>query len=244
MSNPTIDLMQDHRSVRAYEPAGVDRSTIVEAVKAAQMASTSSNVQAYCALNVTDTDQRHRLAELCGNQRQVAESGAFLVICADARRHGLLAERQAQSCAQNLETFLVAIVDASLFAQNLALAFESEGLGICYIGGVRNALEDVDELLDLPKGVMPLFGMCVGVPRSRPGRKPRLPVEAVLFDNLYPDDASMLDMIDAYDATMEKHYGGRGAEGRTWSGAIVRRYYASRRNSLAAYYESKGARLI
>lgn len=243
MSNPIVDLMTDHRSVRSYEPEVVGRERIRAAVAAAQMASTSSHVQAYSVLNISDRTKRQRLAELCGNQRQVAEAGALLIVCGDMRRHWLLADRAGECCAQNLETFIVTLVDASLFAQNLSLAFESEGLGICYIGGLRNALDEVDAMLELPQNVLPLFGLTVGVPKSRPAKKPRLPIDAVLFEDGYPDDASLLTMIDDFDSTMTAHYTERGVEGRNWSGAIVNRHCSCRRESLAAYYEGKGARL-
>ncbi|GAA3328274.1 hypothetical protein GCM10020331_071590 [Ectobacillus funiculus] len=45
------------------------------------------------------------------------------------------------------------------------------GLGICYIGGLRNNLEEVAKLLNTPKYVIPLFGMTVGYPVHEPGKK-------------------------------------------------------------------------
>ena len=33
---------------------------------------------------------------------------------------------------------MVTVIDAALAAQNAAIAAESMGLGICYIGGIRN----------------------------------------------------------------------------------------------------------
>jgi hypothetical protein len=165
------------------------------------------------------------------------------VICGDVRRHRLVAERDGQAFEQSLETFLVATIDATLFAQNLSLAFESVGLGICYIGGIRNRLHEVDALLELPLGVFPLYGICVGTPERRPSRKPRLPLEAVLYDNAYPDDESALALIDEYDKTMAEYYEGRGVSGRAWSPTVARRFTTRKRPNLAGFYESKGAKL-
>jgi hypothetical protein len=137
----------------------------------------------------------------------------------------------------------VSVVDASLFAQNLGLAAESRGLGLCYIGGLRNDLPAVDALLELPEGVYPLFGLCLGVPATRPARKPRLPVEALLVEERYPDDATMLELIDGYDASMAAYYAERGLSGRDWSGGVLRKNAVARRQGLLDYYTDKGARL-
>src|SRR5699024_9566544 len=67
----------------------------------------------------------------------------------------------------------VAVVDTALFGQNFALAAESMGYGICYIGGVRNNPKQISELFNLPEHVIPLFGMTVGVPVKLNEVKPR-----------------------------------------------------------------------
>ena len=46
-----------------------------------------------------------------------------------------------------------------LFAQNLVIAAESKGFGICYIGGVRNEPAAISQLFELPTGVFPLFAI-------------------------------------------------------------------------------------
>lgn len=241
MPSPVVSLMANHRSVREFEVSEVPRETVETAVRAAQMASTSSHGQAYVAIRVTDLEVRTSIAAIAGGQRQVADAGAFLVICGDLRRHTLLAERAGLQHQQSLETFLVAVVDASLFSQNLALAFEAEGLGICFIGGLRNNLDDIDRLLGLPDGVLPLYGLAVGKPRAMPGAKPRLPVDAVLSDDSYPTDEAMLELIAAYDAEMGEYYESRGAKGRDWSHGVVRRYQSGIRETLGDYYKRKGA---
>lgn len=241
--NPTIDLLKRHRSIRAFAPEPVPDEHIRRAVEAGQAASTSSAVQAYAVLNVTDAEARRALIQLTGGQPKVAEAGAFLVICGDLRRHRLAARLHETTHRDSLETFLVAAIDASLFAQNLALALESLGYGICYIGGLRNSLPEVDRLLALPEGVLPFYGMCVGVPAESPGARPRLPVEAVLFDDRYPDDEEMLEMIRRYDADYGHDTTSRGGAARTWSGAMARLFSDARRPNIAPYYLSKGASL-
>ncbi len=243
VAETVLSLLHAHRSIRDYAPEAIDDATIARAVCAAQMASTSSNVQAYCLLQVTDPEKRRQLAELAGGQAQVATAGAFFVVCGDCRRHALICEREGGPCETNFETFLVATIDAALFAQNLAVAFEAMGYGMCYIGGLRNDLPAVDRLLELPRHVFPYFGLCVGRPAAKPDTKPRLPVEAVWFKDAYPGDAEMLERVGEYDARMTAYYEERIGKRRDWSTAIRRLRGQRKREELADYYRGKGAAL-
>jgi len=239
--NPTLELIARHRSHRDFDDVPLDDETIERVVAAAQHAATSSHVQAYSLLRVTDAARRAELARLCGEQAHIATAGGFFVVCADQRRHQLVAERAAQPCVANLETFLVGVVDASLFAQNVVLGFESLGLGTCYIGGLRNELAAVDRLLELPAGVLPLFGLCVGVPRSDPGQRPRLPLAAIYHVDRYASDADLHEWIADHDRAMAAYYEARGLPGRDWSGGTWRKLRVARRTHLAAFYRAKGA---
>ena len=241
--SPVLACMRAHRSIRRFAEEPLSDAALQQAVEAAQMAATSSNIQAYSVLRIRDRERRARLAELCGGQTQVEKSGAFLVINADIRRHLLVAEAQGQPNEQNLECFLQAVVDASLFAQNLALALESMGYGICYIGGLRNQLPEVDELLKLPQGVLPVYGLCVGRPAEEPGTRPRLRPSAILFDEEYPSDEQVRSDIAEYDERMGRYYEERGKPGYDWSRGLSRVFGRKRREHLKGYYERKGASL-
>ncbi|VAX42237.1 hypothetical protein MNBD_PLANCTO03-1414, partial [hydrothermal vent metagenome] len=185
--NPTIDLLNAHRSVRAFAADAVPAEHLAAAIHAGQMASTSSAVQAYCVINITDPATRRECAELAGNQTYVETAPLFLLFCADSRRHRLACQEDDTHYDTRLEAFLIATIDTSLFAQNVAVAFEAMGYGICYIGGIRNDLPRLDALLGLPEGVYPLYGLCVGTPAARDGatplQRPRLPLEAVLMQD-------------------------------------------------------------
>jgi len=241
--NPTLETMRAHRSIRRFRGEPVPDGDVTEAVASAQMAATSSNVQAYSLIRVRDPHERAEIAELAGGQEHVERAGAFFVVCADQRRHRLLAAANGRAYAPNLETFLVAVVDASLFAQNLALAFESQGYGICYVGGIRNDLPRLDRVLELPGDVLPLYGMSVGVPAEDPGTRPRLSPEAVCFDGRYPDDERLARLVAEYDERMSRYYAERGKPGYDWSGGVVRKFERRWREELAGFYSEKGALL-
>ena len=235
-----LGVLAAHSTVRAFESTPLVTGDLERAIAAAQCAATSSNMQGYGLIAVEDVTERARLAELCGNQPQVREAGAFLIVCGDLARQARVCERAGAPLAVNLEAFLLATIDAALFAQNLVVALESLGYGTCYIGGLRNRLPEVDLLLELPRLVLPLFGLCVGTPRERPATKPRLAPQAVLHRGRYRDAAATLLDVDEYDARMYAHFAARGKPNHTWSGALARLLAEPRRSHLYDYYRTKG----
>ncbi len=241
--NETISLIRRHRSVRDYADAAVPDDHVRLAVEAGQAASTSSAIQSYCVLRIRDDGHRRRLAELCGNQDHITRCGAFFVVCGDSRRHRLLCRRAGRTYDARLEAFLLAVIDATLFAQNLVLAFESLGYGICYIGGLRNNLAEVDQLLEIPPGVYPLYGLCVGVPDEEPTPRPRLGADAVLFDDRYPDDEEILRLVEAYDTVYRRWLDERGVAHDDWSNRMAEKFAEPRRTDVGPYYRGKGADL-
>jgi len=247
--NPTIDLLLAHRSVRSFAGDPVPAVHLDDAIRAGQMASTSSAVQTYCAINITDPTARREIAELAGNQRYVESAPTFLVFCADSRRHRLACGSQNTRYDTRLEAFLVGVIDTALFAQNVAAAFESMGYGICFIGGIRNDLPRLDALLGLPEGVYPLFGMCVGKPNPARAttQRPRLPLAAVLMHDRYHDDKTIRVYAAEYDDTYRRYLAARGAPAdqidAAWDRRMASLHSAPRRTGLAAFYTGKGARL-
>ena len=189
MSTSTIELIHRHGSVRHYRPDPVPTEMVETLVAAAQRSSTSSNLQMMSVVAVTDADKRKRLAELCGNQSHIAEAPVFMAWCADLNRLERVCQlRGYKQVAEYVENFLLATVDTAIASQTAALAAESLGLGICYIGSIRNNPRAVIELLALPHLVFPVTGMTVGWPAAAPRLRPRLATEAVLYWETYNRD--------------------------------------------------------
>ena len=215
--NDVIKLLNAHRSIRKFTDQAIPQGLLRELIQAGQAAATSSHVQAYTVIHVKDAANREAIAELAGGQGYVASSAAFLVFCADMKRPTEASERTGANVERGMtEQLLVATVDTALMAQNVAVAAESEGLGICYIGGIRNNPEAVSELLRLPAHVYPVFGMYLGYPAHQPEVKPRLPVEAILKEDYYTEDS---DHVAAFDDTMQAYYQSRssGNKNSDWS---------------------------
>lgn len=237
-----IDLLTKHASVRRYKDEPISKEVVEELVRAGQHAASSHFVQSYSVIHVTDTEKRGQLAELSKNRRQFYTAGAVLVFCIDYYRleHAakLLGRTIDYSVAENV---LVGAIDVGLFAQNVAIAAESKGYGICYIGGVRNAPQEISDVLELPKGVVPVFGMSIGVPDEANEVKPRLPLGAVLHENSY-DVEKYDELLPAYDKTMQTYYTSRSTNQKeaTWSGDMADFLENPRRPHMKEFMNKKG----
>jgi len=241
-NNPVLAVMCNHRSVRKFEKRAIPGELLERLVACGQAASSSSFIQAYSIVRVTDPDHRAAIAEAAGGQAWVSEAPEFLVFCADLQRvnhccvKAGLGELEGQT-----EHFIAATVDAALLAQNILLAAESEGLGGVFIGGIRNDPERVCELLALPDLVYPVFGMCLGWPAQAPQGKPRLPVQAVLHDDGYRLERVAGD-VEAYDRLMAAYYGSRAENVRRsdWSTQTARAVQGKKREHMLGFLRRRG----
>lgn len=201
--NNIFDILGSHRSIRKYTDQPVDKKLLDQILDSARQAPTSSNLQAYSIIVVRDPAKKKLLAEYCGNQAWIEQCPVFLAICPDLRRlHEVCRLRGYSMKDQYLEIFLVSVVDASLVAQNIAVASEASGLGICMIGAIRNNPDKVCELLKLPDRVFPLMGMCLGHPDHEPMIKPRLPHDLAIHLEEYNSDL-LTSLLADYDRAIQ-----------------------------------------
>lgn len=240
--NETIALLNRHRSIRRFKPDPIPEEHFTAIIQSAQRAPTSSNMQAYSVIAVTDPDKKARLAQLAGNQAYVAECPVFLVWCADLHRLKAACEPEGVAgVPPTTELFIIATVDAALAAQNANVAAESLGLGACYIGGIRNNPGQVCELLALPDLVYPVFGMCLGYPAEEPTQRPRLPMRAVLHHNRY-SDKTYPNSIAEYNGRLRDYMLTRKGGGRdtTWSKDMAARLGKNQRLHMKPFLANRG----
>ncbi|NPC94540.1 oxygen-insensitive NADPH nitroreductase [Bacillus sp. WMMC1349] len=244
--NQTIETILDHRSIRSFTDQPLTKEEIRLLVESAQSASTSSYIQAYSIIGVTEQSKKRKLAALAGDQPYVEKNGHLFVFCVDLFRHHKIAREKGediQASLEGTEIFMVGLIDAALAAQNMAVAAESMGLGICYIGGIRNDLGKVCELLETPEYVLPLFGLVVGHPANRSAKKPRLPLEHVYHENTYSlDQEDFHKALTDYDKTISSYYENRTNGKRTdqWTEQIMRHLKQSQRTYLNQFVKEKG----
>ncbi|OIN07936.1 oxygen-insensitive NADPH nitroreductase [Oceanisphaera psychrotolerans] len=213
-----IEVMRHHRSIRKFteQPLSAEQREAIMA--SAQAASSSSFLQASAVIRITDPELRAKVMALCGDQAYIGTAAEFWVFCADFHRHLQWVPEARTGFAEQL---LIGAIDTALMGQNAMTAAESLGLGGVFIGAVRNQPHALCELLALPRGVVPLFGLCLGYPAQDPEPKPRLPASLMFVENRYParfDDARM----QGYDEQVRQYYRTRtgGNKEMTWTGQI------------------------
>lgn len=218
--NQTIQTILDHVSVRSFTGQKLTEKEIDLLVAAAQSASSASFLQAYSIISIDDPKLLKELAKVGNLQPFILEAGHFFIFCGDFKRHQDFAKDQEiaiDKTIEGIDAVMVGAIDASLAAQNMTIAAESMGMGVCYIGGVRDGVEAITELLDLPDYVFPVFGLAVGYPAIKNETKPRFPADAIHHRNTYPDHTLSSTLL--YEKISEDYYLKRsnGKIKRTWS---------------------------
>ncbi|MFI9508897.1 nitroreductase family protein [Nocardia sp. NPDC052566] len=200
-ANPTLEVLLRHRTARNYLPATVSETELQLIIAAAQSASTSANFQFTSVVVIDDPEVRTRLSELAGGQRLVLDASVFLVWIADWSRNIELARANGHTieATSYLDSALSSIIDVTLSAQNAAIAAESLGYGITFVGALRNNIDAVIDLLHLPEWTFPVYGMAIGLPDPTDPAdiKPRYGQNVVVHRNTYtpPTEAAVTDYL-------------------------------------------------
>lgn len=180
----TINLLNSHRSIRKYKHTPVSQSVLNRIVEAGGRASNTGNMQLYSVIVTREPERLSVLSKL--HYGQGATAPLFLTVCVDVNRyHHWCRLRGCDEPYGNLLWLLSATVDASLFAQNMCVAAESEGLGFCYLGTVLYNTAQIAELLEIPKGVVPVITLSMGYPDEEPDQSERLPLEGIVHEETY-----------------------------------------------------------
>jgi nitroreductase len=177
-----------HRSIRAYLPKPIPEDMLRRILQAGICASNTGNMQVYSMVVTKDETLRNQLWEAHFRQNMVLQAPVHITFCADVNRFSKWCRaRRAEPAYGNLLWFCNAATDATLASQNVALAAESSGLGICYLGTAVYSAGRIIDILKLPKGVIPVTAMVMGYPDGQPPLAGRLPLEAVVHNETYHD---------------------------------------------------------
>jgi nitroreductase len=164
---------------------------------AAVRAPNASNRQAYAIVVLEDREQIHTL---CGYRGSRA-----LLFCVDYNRITALAAHTGhENVPDGLVAFVTGAVDATLAAQNAALAAHSLGIDSLFTNGIhRVGLDKVYNCLDLPRELcFPLILLVLGYPKAEPEfLKGRLNGVGVVHWGQYhaPTAAELDELVAAYD---------------------------------------------
>jgi FMN reductase (NADPH) len=183
-----LETIFNHRSIRNFTDQMIRTPLLNELLTAATRASTTGNMQVYSIIITREPALKEKLWEVHFKQNMVKQAPVVLTFCADFNRFNKwCAQRKADPGYDNFLSFVTASTDALLAAQNFALAAESKGLGICYLGTTVYNADKIIQILDLPEYVVPVTTLVAGYPSEIPELTDRLPVEAVVHEETYHD---------------------------------------------------------
>ncbi len=201
-----LDTIMQHRSIRQYKDTPVDEKDLNEILEAGTRASTTGNMQLYSIIVTRDEGKKKELSPAHFNQPMVMQAPVHMTFCADINRfHKWCEQRNAEPGYDNFLWYINAAIDALLASQNVCLAAEEKGMGICYLGTATYNAEQLIKILNLPNGVVPVAAITMGYPDENPGLTDRLPLEGVVHYETYKDyTAEDIDRIYAEKESLEE----------------------------------------
>lgn len=183
-----IDAIFQHRSIRNYKNDPVPQDILNRILEAGSRASTTGNMQVYSIVVSKSPEIKEQLWSAHFKQNMVKQAPVILTFCADFNRFNLWCKnRKAEPGYDNFLSFYTASIDALLAAQNAVIEAEAHGLGICYLGTTTYMSKQIIEILELPKGVVPVTTVVLGYPSETPELTDRLPMKAIVHEEKYSD---------------------------------------------------------
>jgi FMN reductase (NADPH) len=238
----TIDFFTNHTSVRDFKKQPLSAELKQQLVTVAQSGSSSNFVQAYSIIEIKDPKKLAEIEKLANAPHYITQTGVFYLFVADLYKHHQFLQQAnlPNDGISNMEALLVSVVDTTIAAQNMAAYAESQDLGICYIGGIRNDLFRVAELTELPSYTLPLFGLTIGYPATKNEPKVRLPQAAILNVDRYQPLSE--EIVDTYNEATANYYAHRGSNQQTtdWQTKMTNFFQAPRRPEVESFLTKQG----
>ena len=182
------NYFENRRTVRRYTEEEISDEILSQMLLEASHAPTTGNMQLYSVVTTRTQEGKEKLAPFHFNQPSVKGCNVVLTFCADYNRFVKWCEASgAVPGYDNFQSFMTAVLDTSLFAQQFCTIAELRGYGCCYLGTTTYNAPQIAEALNLPKRVVPVTTITLGVPEGEAAMSDRLPVEAILHKESYCD---------------------------------------------------------
>lgn len=168
--NNKSDIIFERRSIRKYKVGhDVDFATINFLLDAAMCAPTARNKQPWHFMVITRRDLLEELAQTHPYGKMLSDAELAVLICGD-------------TSLDEMESYLVQACSAA--TQNLLLAVHSIGLGAVWLGvhPRKERMEDIRNLLNIPRYVIPISLISVGHPGEEKPRNHNFNPERVHFN--------------------------------------------------------------
>ncbi len=154
-----FDAVYNRRSVRSFREGQTVLPVDLEKILSAAVAAPSAmNRQPWAFVVVSEKESLRALQQVHPYASFLPAAGTGVVVCVD----------------QTQEHNGMGVIDASLAAQNIMLAAHALGYGTCFCGLYPDSvlMKPVSDVLGLPKHVVPLGLIAMGVPEKSPSKMP------------------------------------------------------------------------
>ena len=188
------------RSIRKFAPTPIPEEVLARMLNAMRAAPSGKNAQPWRFIVVKEADTRKKIAEICTfitssgreiKQYWIADAPVILVVCGDPSE-AYVKIRQGDRVIIANQDHLVEIqksspvewesgllVDLTIPMDHLALAAVAEGLGGCWIAGLRE--DKLKDILGIPANWRAPAVMPVGYPLEQPEARRRKNLEEIVF---------------------------------------------------------------
>lgn len=184
----TMEFYSTRRTVRNFSDRPVDPKLLDEMLEAAAHAPNTGNMQLYSVIVTRDEACRRALAPAHFSQPASTGCQVMLTFCADFNRFEHWCRiSDAVPGYGNFQSFVWAVIDTAIFAQQFCTIAEQHGLGCCYLGTTTYNAPAIADLLELPDRVVPVVTLAVGYPEGEAPLSDRLPLSAIVHSERYRD---------------------------------------------------------
>ena len=198
-----MEALNKHVTIRSFKQKEIEESLLKSIIFSGTKASTTGNMQLYSIVVSKEKSQREMLLPLHFGQPVAKNAPLLLTFVADFNRFSKWCTiNNAKPGYNNFLSFYTASIDALLVAQNVCIAAENNGLGICYLGTTTYNAQEIIDVLDLPKLTFPVTTVAIGYPDESPELTDRIPLNGIIHSEKYTDYSNS-DLKDLYAAKEE-----------------------------------------
>ncbi len=166
-----LDAIFSRKSVRNFTGESVSQEMLETLLRAAMAAPSAVNMQPWEFVLVKNRDKLQALADNLPYAKMLDKASACIIVCAVPE----LAHRKLKDYA---------VIDCSCASQNILIAAEALGLGAVWTAVFPNIdrIEFVRRLLNIPKDVIPLNAIAIGVPTGEDQPKDKYKPQKIHFE--------------------------------------------------------------
>ncbi len=178
----------DRVTVRNFSDREVDAQLLRDMLEAAAHAPTNGNMQLYSVVITRDPMRKSKLTPTHFNQPAAVGANVLVTFCADFNRFVKWCEvSDAKPGYDNFQSFMSAVFDTVILAQQFCTIAELQGLGTCYLGTTAYNAPQIAEILELPSRVVPVITVALGYPGGESPKSDRIPAAGFIHEEVYKD---------------------------------------------------------